>query len=95
MNSSIAIEFSWLVSVSNIHHTWTRVSAVSPTAIRHIKKSFTTLGFSILEMPNDYYNPTIKRFIVKHSKASAITLWNLQHTNLLQRGVTVEPQFDV
>lgn len=96
MNASIDIEFSWLVSVLNtVDSRWSGFGNNSPTALRHIKKTFTALGFSILELPNAYYNPTVKRFIIKHHKASAITLWNLQHTNLLRRGVSIESQFSV
>ncbi len=97
MSVSIEQEFSWLVTISNgnSHRGYTSIIGYSPTLFRNVQKSFKTLGFTILELPNEYYNPTIKRFIVKHRKVSAITLWSIQHPNMFKYGVSVEEQFNV
>lgn len=87
MTVSIQEEFSWLVTMKFKD----RLMGYSPR-YRRLQNSFRSIGFRILELPNEYYNPTIKRFIVKHSKLSTMTLWRLQHGEFLTSGVTVDEQ---
>jgi hypothetical protein len=56
---------------------WSRPSDLM---IRAVKRTFESLGFRIVELPSEYYNPTARnRFLVKHEKPSAMTLWLLQY----------------
>lgn len=67
---------TWRIQVRSALQ-WSRPSDLM---IRNVKDSFKSLGFAVVELPSDYYNPTARnRFLVKHNKPSAMTLWLLQY----------------
>lgn len=68
---------TWRIHVRSALQQWSRPSDLM---IRNVKDSFKSLGFAVVELPSDYYNPTARnRFLVKHNKPSAMTLWLLQY----------------
>lgn len=67
---------SWRIQV-RASLSWSRPSDLMT---RRVKDTFRSLGFTVVELPSDYYNPTARnRFLVKHEKPSAMTLWLLQY----------------
>lgn len=83
-------QFSWRVHVASVN-SWQRPSV---GAITKIQSSFRELGFTVIMLPTLYYNPTSRdRFIVKHSKASAMTLWHLKSQDSFSLRIQVEQEF--
>lgn len=67
--------------------------SVSSAEITQIQRTFKDLGFTIVLLPSEYYNPTAKsRFIVKHLKPSAMTLWRLQWYDQYGGRIEIEQQ---